>query len=59
VSDASSGVHVETPDQPERSYDGILITAACVFIGAMIAIYVAAVSGAVDPIDPATMVAFP
>jgi hypothetical protein len=44
----------------EESYDGtILITGACVAIGAVVAIYAAAVSGAIDPNELATMVAFP
>jgi hypothetical protein len=44
----------------ERSYDGaILATTACVAIGVIIAIYAAAVSGAIDPNELATMVAFP
>ena len=44
----------------EKSYDGtILITVACVAIGAIIAIYAAAVSGAIDPSELARMVAFP
>jgi hypothetical protein len=44
----------------EKSYDGtILVTAACAVIGAMIALYATAVSGAVDPNELATMVAFP
>jgi hypothetical protein len=44
----------------EKSYDGtILITVACVAIGAVVAIYAAAVSGAIDPNELATMVAFP
>jgi hypothetical protein len=44
----------------EKSYDGtILITVACVAIGAVVAVYAAAVSGAIDPNELATMVAFP
>jgi hypothetical protein len=44
----------------EKSYDGtILITVACVAIGLIVAIYAAAVSGAIDPNELATMVAFP
>jgi hypothetical protein len=43
-----------------KNYDGtILITVACVAIGAIIAFYAAAVSGAIDPNELATMVAFP
>jgi hypothetical protein len=44
----------------EKSYDGtILVTAACAAIGVVIAICAAAVSGAIDPNELATMVAFP
>jgi hypothetical protein len=44
----------------EKSYDGtILVTAACAAIGVVISIYAAAVSGAIDPNELATMVAFP
>ena len=44
----------------EKSYDvTILVTAACIAIGAIIAIYALTVSGAVDPAALATMVAFP
>jgi hypothetical protein len=44
----------------EKSYDAtILVIAACVAIGVILAIYAAAVSGAIDPNELATMVAFP
>jgi hypothetical protein len=44
----------------ERTHDvTILVTAACVIVGAMIAIYALAVSAPVDPETFATMVAFP
>jgi hypothetical protein len=44
----------------EKSYDvTILVTGACVAIGATIAIYALTVSGAMDPNAFANMVAFP
>ena len=44
----------------EKTYDvTILVTWACVAIGAVIAIYALTVSGAMDPEAFATMVAFP
>jgi hypothetical protein len=44
----------------EKPYDWtILTTGVCVVVGAIVAIYAVTVSGAVDPNDLATVVAFP
>jgi hypothetical protein len=48
------------PRSSEKTYDmTILVTAACVAVGAVVAVYALAASGAVDPDAFANMVAFP
>jgi hypothetical protein len=48
------------PRASEKTYDmTILVTAACIAVGAVVAVYALAASGPVDPDALANMVAFP